>query len=44
LQPGRYKSDLSGIFGVGLADGHVRILRWVDRILNRRRRRLRGNA
>jgi hypothetical protein len=28
-------SDLAGIFGVGLADGHVRVLRRIGRFMNR---------
>jgi hypothetical protein len=35
---------LAGIFGVGLADGHVGILRRIWRFMNRKRLRLRRNA
>jgi len=37
-------SDLAGIFGVGLADGHVRVLRRIGRFMNRERFRLGRHA
>jgi hypothetical protein len=36
--------NLAGIFGVWLAHGNIRILRRIERFLNRRRSRFRGNT